>query len=314
MELSNTAQEVIEPFSAPLYSRYLLVVALVSVPIALYGVSLLFDDSVGWMNHEYLIFSLPGALLNGIYLKWQDLFRGFDPLLFDAIRPRFLNYVITILNVKLRLLAYQLFIPPANLSIGLLTHLLLAPALFFVLASKLFQNRWAALLGTCLYVTSVGFLSSVAFFAQPGKNLIHVLTLVLFDSLASLHERENVRPFGEERTKIVMLVMLLNLVGISIDEQSLLVALVGAVLFYRLFLPVSLAVRDLVRSGRALTLYFGPFVAFFLFAAFAAPRISEKLGNGRCDFLAYFLQEAVARGEATPYWPFFYDLATTAIA
>ena len=85
--------------------------ALISLAPAIFGISLLFDESVVWMNHEYLIFSLPGALLNGIQLKWADLFRGFDPLLFDVVRPRFINYVVTIFNVKLRLLTYEYFIP-----------------------------------------------------------------------------------------------------------------------------------------------------------------------------------------------------------
>lgn len=288
--------------------------AVISVGLALCGISLLFDDSVTWINHEYLIFSLPGALLNGIHLKWQDLFRGFDPYLFDVVRPRFINYVITIFNVKLRLLVYQYFIPPPNLSLGLIVHLLFAPVLFFVLSRKLFVDRWIALLGTCLYVASVGFLSSIAIFPQPGKNIIHTLTLALFVALATLHEKEQVRPFGEERPRIVALVMFMNLIAMSLDEQYVIVAMAGAVLFYRLFLPVSLLAPDLRRSARALGLYFAPFVAFFLFAGLVAPFISEKLGNGRCNYLGQFFQYTAEKLPVIPFWPLFADITSTAVA
>lgn len=303
-----------QPHSAIASGAPIRILALISLVPAIYGISLLFDESVIWMNHEYLIFSLPGALLNGIHLKWADLLRGFDPLLFDVVRPRFINYVITIFNVKLRLLAYEYFIPPANLSLGLLIHLLFAPILFFVLSCKLFVNRWIALLGTCLYVASVGFLSSVAIFAQPGKNIIHTLALILFVALAVLHEKAQARPFGEERPRIVALVMLMNLIAMSIDEQYVIVAVAGVVLFYRLFLPASLLAPDLKRSVRALSLYFSPLAAFALFVAFGAPFVTAILGSGRCNYLGQAAQYAADKLPVIPYWPLFADITSTAFA
>lgn len=290
------------------------ILALISLAPAVYGIALLSDESVAWMNHEYLIFSLPGALLNGVHLQWADLFRGFDPYLFDVIRPRFINYVVTIFNVKLRLLAYEYFIPPANLSLGLVVHLLFAPVLFFALCCKLFVNRWVALLGACLYVASVGFLSSVAIFAQPGKNIIHTLTLALFVALATLHENKQTRPFGEERRHIVALVMFLNLIAVSIDEQYVIVATAAPVLFYRLFLPASLRAPDLRRSARALGLYFAPLAAFALFVVAGAPFVSAMLGSGRCSYAGQFFHYTVDKFPAIPFWPLFADITSTAFA
>lgn len=288
--------------------------ALISLVPAIFGISLLFDESVVWMNHEYLIFSLPGALLNGIHLQWTDLFRGFDPRLFDIERPRFINYIITILNVKLRLLSYDYFIPPANLSLGLIIHLLFAPILFFTLCCKLFVNRWYALLGTCLYVASIGFLSSVAIFPQPGKNIIHTLTLLLFVMMAALHETGETRPFGEDRRHIVALVMFLNLICMSIDEQYVIVAVAGGVLFHRLFLPASWKPHDILRSARALGLYFSPIAAFGLFLAFVAPFVSSIFGSGRCNYIGQAAQLASEKFSVIPYWPIFGDITSTAFA
>src|SRR5471030_1376210 len=124
---------MIRKFLRGLFSGPVPLLALLSLPLAAYGIASLFDNAVHWSNPEYLIFSIPGALLNGTHLQWGDLLRGFNPFLFDVIRPRFINYVITIVNVKLRLLSYDYFIPSANLSIGLLVHIVAAPILFFLL-------------------------------------------------------------------------------------------------------------------------------------------------------------------------------------
>jgi len=290
------------------------VLALLSIPIALYGVALLFDSGVAWSNPEYLVFSLPGSLRNGAALQWTDFVRGFEPHLFDEIRPRFINYIITIINVKLRLLSYSYFIPPVNLSIGTIVHVLAAPLLFYILCRKLSAGVWAALLGACLYVCSVGFLSTAAFFVQPGKNLDPVLTLLLLVGLATLHEKAKPLAFGEERRGIVAAIMFFNFVCISIDELCLVSSLVGVVMFFRLFAPVNFSRAQLLRSIRALFLYFLPFLAFLLFTAIAAPRIGYAAGAGWCDYLASFFTLANRPSTQGPFLIFMYDLISTSLA
>lgn len=55
----------LQPHSTSYNDVPIRLLALISLVPAILGISLLFDESVVWMNHEYLIFSLPGALLNG---------------------------------------------------------------------------------------------------------------------------------------------------------------------------------------------------------------------------------------------------------
>ena len=106
----------------------------------------------------------------------------------------------------------------------------------------------------------------------------------------------------------------MNLVAMSIDEQYVIAALVGALLFHRLFLPASLAAADLLRSAKALALYFSPLALFALFVAFGAPVVSAKLGSGRCDYLGQVSQYAADKLPAIPYWPLFADISSTAFA
>jgi hypothetical protein len=60
------------------FNVLLATLVVVSLPIAGYAISLLFDESVAWSSPEYLIFSLPSSLRTGTSLQWIDLFRGFE--------------------------------------------------------------------------------------------------------------------------------------------------------------------------------------------------------------------------------------------
>lgn len=98
---------------------------------------LLFRGGIAWSNPEYLVFSVPGAVEYGVDFSSRDLLKAFDPLPFDEVRSRFLNYLVTVLNVKFRLALYEHFIPPVNLSLMLLVHLLSSPLLLFLTVRNL---------------------------------------------------------------------------------------------------------------------------------------------------------------------------------
>lgn len=284
-----------------------------AVVLAIYGLSFLLDPAITWSNPEYLVFSVPGAVDNGLEFTWKDLFKAFDPLTFDVVRPRFLNYLITVLNVKFRLALYEHFIPPVNLSLMLLAHLVLSPLLLFMTVRNLVKSSGIAAFATCLYLTSVGFLSTGIFFVQPGKVLIHPLALLLLWILSVMQKRDEEKYFAEHSPILVAFVFALNFVALSLDDTYILVSLVACVLFWRLFLPRSLSGPQLKRSAISILVFFVP---FFLFAAFVwkvAPGLSEAAGAGRCDYFGFVLDQSSAVAK-TPLWPVFRDLATTAIA
>lgn len=289
------------------------VLQVLGIALAIYGLALLLNTSIPWSNPEYLVFSVPGALDNGLAFTWKDLNKAFDPLTFDVIRPRFLNYLITVLNVKFRLALYEYFIPPVNLSLMLLVHLIVSPVLFFMTARNLVKSGSIAFVTTCLYIASVGFLSTGAFFVQPGKVLSHPLALLLLWILSLMQKCDEQKYFAEQSKPLVALVFGLNLIALSLDDTYTIVTLVACVLFWRLFTPKAWTGPHLVRAVLSAFVFFVPFLLFAGFVWKVAPGLSEAAGAGRCDYFHFALGQSSAVAQ-TPLWPVLRDLATTAIA
>jgi hypothetical protein len=281
--------------------------------LAAYGMSLLLNPDIAWSNPEYLVFSVPGSVDNGLALNWKDLFKAFDPMTFDVIRPRFLNYLITVINVKFRLALYEEFIPPVNLSLMLLVHLGASPLLMFLTVRNLVKSGSIAVFATCLYLTSVGFLSSGIFFVQPGKVLIHPMALLLIWVLSLIQKHDHGKFFAEHSPRLVALVFILNFIALSLDDTYIVVSLVAYLLFWRLFLPKSLTIQQLRRAILSSFIFFLPFLLFAVFVWKVAPELSEVAGAGRCDYFGFVLDQSSSVTK-TPLWPVFRDLTTTAIA
>lgn len=288
----------------------------ITVVLAIYGLSLLLNPAITWSNPEYLVYSVPGAMDNGLGFKWNDLLKAFDPLTFgdiNVIRPRFLNYLITVLNVKFRLALYEHFIPPVNLSLMLLVHLVVSPLLLFMTARNLVKSGSIAFLAACLYMTSVGFLSTGVFFVQPGKVLIHPLALLLFWVLSVMQKRDEEKYFAEQSPLLVALVFGLNFIALSLDDTYALVSLVACVLFWRLFIPKALTGLHMKRAVLSAFVFFVPFLLFAAFVWKVAPGLSEAAGVGHCDYIGQLLGQSLTVAK-TPLWPVFRDLSTTALA
>jgi len=281
--------------------------------LAVYGLSFLLNDSVTWVNPEYLVFSVPGAMDSGPGFSWKDLAKAFDPLTFDVVRPRFLNYLITALNVKFRLALYEYFIPPPNISLMLIAHVLLSPLLLFLTVRNLVKSNSIALSAACLYVTSVGFLSTSVFFVQPGKILIHPMTMLLLWVLSVMQRRDATKYFSEQAPGLVLLICAMNFVAFSVDDTYLIAAPVACVLFWRLFLPRRLQADHLRRAALAAFLFFAPFALFILFAWKVAPEISAAVGAGACNYIGFAIDKS-ATAAMTPFWDVFGNLSGTAVA
>lgn len=281
--------------------------------LAAYGLSLLAQAGIAWSNPEYLVFSVPGAVDNGLGFTSRDLLKAFDPLPFDEVRPRFLNYVVTVLNVKFRLALYEFFIPPVNLSLMLVVHVIMSPLLLYMTVRNLAGSKTVALSAACLYLTSVGFLSIGAFFVQPGKVLSHPLALLLVWLLSSMHRSDPDRYFAEHAPLRVAALFGLNFIALSIDDTYAIVSLVACLLFWRLFLPRELTMPHVRRAALSCFVFFVPFLLFAAFVWKVAPALSEAVGAGRCDYFGFALDQSGTVAK-TPLWPVFRDLATTAIA
>ncbi len=96
-----------------------ILVLLIFTIFSIYSISLLFNFSHTWVHPEYF-----GWVGNTI--RWSGSDIGLNDLLAgiqfsnaeDFSRPRFINYILNDINVKLRLLLYTITIPFPNIAIG----------------------------------------------------------------------------------------------------------------------------------------------------------------------------------------------------
>ncbi len=267
--------------------------------LAAYGVSLLAQAGIAWSNPEYLVFSVPGAVDNGVGFTSRDLMKAFDPLTFDVVRPRFLNYLITVLNVKFRLALYEFFIPPVNLSLMLVVHVILSPLLLFMTVRNMVGSKIVALSAACLYLTSVGFLSVGAFFVQPGKVLSHPLALLLVWLLSSMYRNRPERYFAEHAPLRIAPLFGLNFIALSIDDTYAIVLLVACLLFWRLFLPRELTWPHVRRAALSCLVFFAPFLLFAAFVWKVAPALSEAAWRWALRRLRLYVRSVRQRGKGS---------------
>jgi len=268
--------------------------------IVLSVVWLLFTYTNTLVSNEYLLRWLPNTVINGIDLAAIDFFRGFDAAAFDGgLRPRFISHSLTVLSVKFRLWLYGFFVPFPNLSIAFIVSVVFSPFLYYFFAKKMLGSRNAAFFATCVYLTSVGFLSTTALVHQFGKTLNLPFALLLFLFMAHLHVQQAPLYFGREQWKIVAVVMGLNFIGIMVDDTYAIIALASVALFYRVFWPRRLDLVEFGESARSLILFFSPFLLFAASVSVLPDLLSRFPGifvqEPSQDFLSFVVSEVTAK-------------------
>jgi hypothetical protein len=254
------------------------------------------------------------AVSNGISLEPMDFLRGFDPVSFDGwIRPRFLGYMVTVLNVKFRLFLYNFFIPFPNLSLHLILALFLAPIFFYKFAKNILRSKSGAIYATGLYVASVGFLSNLTFLFQPAKALGHLATVILFYLLSELQKTGRGAMLSGKNWKLILAILILNFFGVSMDEGYLVTAVIGVIVFYELFLPKKINPEELKRTLFKGFVYFLPFLLFLIFVVAFASQITAYIGAGKWDYIEWAMAKNKEMSQA-PFLPFAYKIFITNVA
>ena len=238
---------------------------------------LLFADAFAWVQPEYFLRWLPNSLVNGFDLQWRDLGQALNAKGLDgASRPRFLSYLVSAITAKLRIIGYDYFVPPPNLSPAFVISIIASPVLFYKFSLDFFRDRATAVTSTLLYLASVGFISSTSFLYHPGKSLVNVTALLLLWALSSINLTS--RPFGHPINRQVLAVMFLNMIGIAIDETYFVISLCAVLLFPRLFFSGFHRGSPLFLTVKPLVLYFSPYLVFLVFIVGAVPLIGPKIG------------------------------------
>lgn len=243
------------------------------------------------VDPQFYIANALGLLREHLSLRWEDLINVFynfgDP---DGDRPRFLMYLVSLLDYHLRYFLYDYFLIPPTLSLSWLFQLVVGPCCLYGLMRNITRDRQAPWLALSVYLSSVGFLSGITFAWQAGKSLSNVLYLVVL-FLASALDRQ-VAPrrllfFIPGAKKYILLVLLF--LGLFLDEMPLFGFPLLLLMFPSRFLPSAWTGRGMSAAMVNVGILALPLAFFFLFSIVLAPMITEHFFHYRFDYIGAIL-------------------------
>ena len=111
--------------------------------------------------HPHVIYDImPYFTKDGIGFTWHDLVKPFQEMGNPGeYRPRFLTYLISLVDIKLQLFSYQYFLVHPTASISWILSLFIAPVYLYKLLRHFTHSTKAQVAGIIVYLSSMGFLS-----------------------------------------------------------------------------------------------------------------------------------------------------------
>jgi hypothetical protein len=228
-------------------------------------------------------------------LQWHDfvmLFNRVDGAWTTAVeyRPRFLNYGLILLDLKLRLAFYEFGVLHPVFSLSWPLQAASAWLLYRVLVGFL-GDRLAAALAVLLYVTSTGFLSGITMFFMPGKPLSGLVFLLVIWLMLRMERRAGAEPqlFNEVPGWEKYAVLVVLFLGFFLDEVPLFAFAIPPLLFPERFFRRPIRRGQLLAMVRAGAIYAAPVVAFLVFVVLVVPLITQHFFNYRFNYFETLL-------------------------
>jgi len=258
-----------------------------SILAAILALFYLSDYENAAVDPQFYIANALGLLQDHLSLRWGDLLNMFlnpgDP---DGNRPRFLTYLVALLDFHLRYSLYDYFLIPPTLSLSWIFQLILGPYCLYRLMQNATRDRQAAWLTLAVYLSSVGFLSGVTFGLAAGKalsNVVYILALFLVSGLDRQAAAGRLLFFIPGWRKYPLLVLLF--LGPFLDEMPLFAYPLLVLTFPNRFLPPAWTARGLSAAVVNLAILALPLIAFFQFSIFLAPMITEHYFHYYFDYM-----------------------------
>ncbi len=243
------------------------------------------------VDPQFYIANALGLVQEHSFLRWGDLIKVFynfgDP---DGDRPRFLMYLVSLLDFHLRYYLYDYILIPPALSIAWLFQLVVGPYCLYGLMRNLTRDRQAAWLALAVYLSSVGFLSGFTLAWQAGKSLSNVLYIAALFLASALDRRAAPHKllFSIPGARKYLLLALLFL-GLFLDEMPLFAFPMLLLMFPRRFLPSAWSARELGAATVNVGILALPLAAFLLFCVVFVPMITEHFLHYRFDYIGAIL-------------------------
>lgn len=209
-------------------------------------------------------------------------------------RPRFLTWLLMMLDTRVRYGLYEWFLVPATFSVCWIFYFAAAPYLLFRSIVNITNDRTAALVTTLAYACSIGFLASLTFAFTPGKPMTNVAFIAVLWLASSIDRSE---PAGRllfyriDRRHFPLWAVLF--LACFLDEVGYLAPLFPVFLFPERFWRRG----DLRETVANFLLYSIPSVMFLLIVLVVVPLITQSVFGYRFDFVASVLN---MRGDGLP--------------
>lgn len=213
-------------------------------------------------------------------LGWKD-YDLFHHMFFAYNRPRFLSYFMFKVDLVIRETLNYYFIPHPTLSVALLLTGIIAPILLYKGLVNYGLRKGAALACVAVFLTHIGFQSSLTVFYQQGKFItvsILIIAFYLGTLLNRTSEKHDLQTFWSLRGRWpVWALFLISYVGLLFDEYGLFTIILFPAMFPNLFFDKEAPFRwpSIKRALVNLTFLALPLIVFVAFYLVVLPTFSE---------------------------------------
>ena len=232
--------------------------------------------------HPHVIYDImPYFTKDGIGFTWHDLVKPFQEMGNPGeYRPRFLTYLISLVDIKLQLFSYQYFLVHPTASISWILSLFIAPVYLYKLLRHFTHSTKAQVAGIIVYLSSMGFLSGFSTMLVPGKMLTNTVFILSIYWMVQIQKLQTGRQlFFEVSSRYKAILFLIVFLGLFLDELSFMLFFLLPILFLELFYLPVWSKDDIYRTIKNI-IYFGfPFFLFLLVVLFVVPILTEYFWN-----------------------------------
>ena len=242
------------------------------------------------MHQHCLDVHLDFLIPDGIGFSWNDWIKPFAHIDGAEDRPRFLAYLIALVDYRLRFIAYDRFVMFPTFSIGWILTLGVGPWLLFRTARNLGLSVEGAMTALILYAASTGFLFDFCMMLFPAKALTNVVFIASMYLVSRLQmERKEDELLCEIRSPLKAVLFFVIFAGLFLDEGPLFLFVALPVLFRELFILPSFKTSDIQRMIKNGLWFLSPFLVFLFLVVFIVPVITQHYFSYRFDYLGTLL-------------------------
>jgi len=224
---------------------------------------------------------------------WRDFVVPFQEFAPGEYRPRFLTYFLMLVDLRLRMAAYEFFVPAPGASISWVFEMTVTPYLLYRLVGNLTGVRMASVSTVALYLSSIGFLSGVSMYFTPGKPLANTTLAAILFWMSEIERRRPGALFLESQLRERWYVLLVAFVGLFLDEMPIAIFMLVPVCFPSLFAKQGLSKALIARNVGFFLL---PALAFLAFVLIVVPLLTQFFYGYRFDYLSSLL--GIGKGAA----------------